>query len=543
MTPALLAEYQGICYQQITSRYYTIYTPYEKLSLIPRQSLFYNIYPQLYTPMSTASLDIAGITRAANAKNLNLQGQGVILGIADSGIDYTHPAFLDENGKTRILALWDQNAPEGPSPDGISYGREYTTAEINAALKTSNPSIPRDIIGHGTALAGAAGGSEDVIYDFVGAAPLASFVIVKLKPAKKYLRSYYFASDSCIAYQENDIMLAINYLRRKAISYRLPLSIAFGLGCALGDHNRFSALDNVTESVSLYQNACICVPAGNEGLAAKHYRGVIPSPDAADLMELNVGRDTPGVFLEIWGHIPATLSIGLRSPSGEEVSRIPARFDQTYETTLLFDRSEISVSYESAQAFGGEEVIVLRLTSPSEGIWQIFVYSDLPDATYDAYLTASSLSGSDVFFLEPSPDITLTSPGSSFSALTVSGYDAISGRFYPESGRGFTRLGLLKPDLCAPCVGITVPNLRSGYEACSGTSMAAALTAGACAQFLTWGVTYGNAPLITSADIKSYLIRGAVRSPSISYPSREWGYGTLDIYRAFEVLRQGGIVR
>ncbi len=66
--------------------------------------------------------------------------------------------------------------------------------------------------------------------------------------------------------------------------------------------------------------------------------------------------------------------------------------------------------------------------------------------------------------------------------------------------------------------------------------MAAALTAGAAALFMEWAVVEGNRPQVESRELKNYLIRGADRSPEIDYPSREWGYGKLDIAGTFDVL-------
>ena len=185
-------------------------------------------------------------------------------------------------------------------------------------------------------------------------------------------------------------------------------------------------------------------------------------------------------------------------------------------------------------------MIFVRMIRPTEGLWRILVYSNMDNSIFDSYLPGQSLIGNHAYFLRSDPDITLTSPSSTANAISVSGYDPITGAFYQDSGRGFTRLGSYKPDLCAPCTDITGPNLRGGYEQRSGTSLAAALTAGACAQFFTWAVTNGNFPSITSNNIKAYLIRGAVRNPDIQYPSRLWGYGTLDVYRSFDVLRRGG---
>ena len=38
----------------------------------------------------------------------HLTGKGVIVACIDSGIDYAHPDFLNADGPTRILDLWDQ---------------------------------------------------------------------------------------------------------------------------------------------------------------------------------------------------------------------------------------------------------------------------------------------------------------------------------------------------------------------------------------------------------------------------------------------------
>ena len=84
-----------------------------------------------------------------------------------------------------------------------------------------------------------------------------------------------------------------------------------------------------------------------------------------------------------------------------------------------------------------------------------------------------------VYFLESTPYITLTEPAMAMDVISVSAYDASNNRFYIDSGRGFSRTGAIRPDFAAP--GVDVFTFR-GKE--SGTSMAAAITAGAVAQFM-----------------------------------------------------------
>ena len=72
----------------------------------------------------------------------------------------------------------------------------------------------------------------------------------------------------------------------------------------------------------------------------------------------------------------------------------------------------------------------------------------------------------------------------------------------------------------------------------TGTSVAAAHVAGAVANLLSWGIVEGHDITMSEAYIKAFLIRGAKRNPSLSYPNREWGYGALDLYETFLRLRE-----
>lgn len=541
MTDKILEMFRAICYQQISARYFTVYTPLSEIDLVLPNIYFYRIIPRLYVEMTTTALEVSGITRLANQPVLQLRGQGVVIGVVDSGIDYTHPAFLDEFGNTRILRIWDQTSTAGNPPEGFLYGTEYTEDDINRALHSNDPlSIVNstDSTGHGTFLTGVAAGSENRANDFTGAAPAAKIIVVKLKPAKNYLREFFFVNDGTVVYQENDIMIGINYLRKLSLEMNLPLSIPFGLGSSLSGHTGNSALAYTVNSITNLLGSCICIPTGNNGYARQHFRGITKDANVPEVMEISVDSNVNGFVFEIWGANPYILSISITSPTGEVISRIPARLWTMRTYKLLFEETIINVYYDLVEFQGGNQVIFVRLTSPTVGIWKINVYSNMADSVFDSYLPGLDFVDDSVYFLTSDPDITLTDPSSAPDVITVSGYDPISGSFYPPSGRGFTRSGLYKPDICAPCVGITGPSIRGGYETRSGTSLGAALTAGACAQFLTWGITLGNFPALSSNTIKTYLIRGASRYPDILYPSKMWGYGTLDVYNAFESLRE-----
>ena len=155
-------------------------------------------------------MEAAGILSAFNSPALGNRGEGVLIGLVDTGIDYRSPLFKNTDGTTRIAGIWDQSVPHGsryPSPrcSGLlshgrsSYGTEYTREQINEALAAEDPLsvVPSvDTEGHGTFLAGLAAGNSAPQEDFTGAAPRAELAVVKLKPAKQYLRDFYLIPPS-----------------------------------------------------------------------------------------------------------------------------------------------------------------------------------------------------------------------------------------------------------------------------------------------------------------------------------------------------------
>ena len=525
------------CYEALDDEFGFAYINRSESPAITIGSYSYGAIPKLYGLMQTfnaENLVEMGNLRIQNPP-LSLQGNGVIIGFIDTGIRYQDEAFLDESGNSRILSIWDQTIQTGTSPEGFSYGTEYLREEINLALQSENPLqiVPStDENGHGTALVSAAAGSilEQGIA-FRGAAPRADIVMVKLKPAKEYLREFYLVAEDATAYQENDIMQAVKYLADMAVAFQRPVVIVLGIGTNQGNHMGASPLGFYLNKVASRRSVAILVCGGNEGDKEHHYSGTV-----TDRIEIRVGEDTSGFCMELWNSQVELFNVAIRSPGGEMTSAIDFQSGFDREFSFIFDRTRIYVGILLVEQNSGEQLVFFRFRNPSPGIWTIVLSPSVTtqiqgNGQLHMWLPITEFIDGEVQFLRPDPNVTLTEPANVERVITISAYNGSTGGWYPPSGRGFTKNGRVKPELCAPGV-----NVSSAVGIRSGSSMAVSLAAGCVAQFMEWAIVERNAPLIDSQTIKSYFIRGAVRSNEIPYPDEQWGYGKINISRVFEVL-------
>ncbi len=484
----------------------------------------YQYLPKCYGLLQDISaLTEAGILSVAGPP-LELTGRNVLVGVLDTGIRYQLPEFRRSDGSTRLLSIWDQTNQQGEPPDGFVFGTEYTEEEINANLENGEEYLVTDEIGHGTKVAGVIGG-YDRESGYLGAAPGVTFVIVKLKQAKAYLRNFYQIPFDVPCYQETDIMMALQYLEQVAKRENRPLVTCVALGTNLGAHDGTSLLNRYLNELGSGRSRCMVVGGGNEGNAAGHYEG-----NRSEEVELLVGQGEEGFWLELWGETPGVYTVSIVSPSGETIPEIPYRLGQNQEYSFIYSATRIQVAYIPVELGSGQQLIAMRFREPLPGIWKIRVYQR-GNGGFHMWLPMRQFLKGDTYFLRPNPYSTLTEPAYSREVLAVSTYNSADGSFYLNSGRGFATDGFITPALAAPGVGVPTPIIPD-----TGSSMSAALMAGAAACFMQWAVIEENDILVNTNSVKNYLIRGANRRADIVYPSREWGYGTLNLEGVFEVL-------
>lgn len=501
---------------------------------------FYNTIPKLFTLLDLESLEASGILAVQNQPVLGLKGQDVLIGFIDTGIDYTHPAFRRPDGLSRIVGIWDQTLQTGQPPFDLNYGTAYSQEELNQALSMEDPFslVPsRDENGHGTFLAGVAAGSALPQQSFSGAAPEALIAMVKLKPAKEYLKEIFYVTGSAPAYQSTDIMLGIRYLILLADALKKTLVICIGLGSNQGSHSGSSPLDSMLSVTDQYRGIHAVTAAGNEAGKAHHFYGTAANSGAYEAVEILVEPGTSGFCAELWGQPPEVYAVGFESPLGEVIQKLPPRISFSENISFILENTRIFVTSEIVQTVSGQQLIFIRFSDPTPGSWKIRVYTDsFNNGNYHIWLPITGFSDPDVRFLRPNPDTTLTVPSASVSTMTTAAYNAYDNSLFLNSSRGFTRTGQIKPDFAAPGVNVFGPNLRGGFTTATGTSVAAAITAGACAQMVEWGMRRTPPRIFNNSELKALFIRGADRSRQELYPNREWGYGTLNVYQVFSSL-------
>ncbi len=508
--------------------------------------LGYAVMPTCYGIISHASLEASGIIRLRSIPNFNLRGQGVLIGIMDTGIDYTNPIFQNADGTTRIEVIWDQTI-EGDNPPEIpGYGTVYTREQINEALQSENPLeiVPTtDPIGHGTMVAGIAGGNEVPESDFMGVAPDVEFAVVKLKPAKQYLKDFFFIPPDAVCYQETDLIFAAGFLMNLSVSLNRPMVLCLAMGSSQGGHDGRGAFPNYLSINATRQGLAVVIAAGNEGNERRHYFGRVNTSTGYDTVELNVGDNIAGFSMELWGQAPSLFSVDILSPSGEYVPRIAASLDTNRVITFIFEQTVIYLDYQIMETETGDQLILFRFDQPTAGIWRINVYErgDI-DLGFHIWLPMESFLPDSTFFVRSDPYTTILTAGNAETPITVTAYNNEDDSLYLNASRGYTRIGRIKPDIAAPGVNVTGPDASQGFIPYTGTSAAAAHTAGVAAMVLEWGIVLNNLPGMSTIELKNLLLRGARRDVNIIYPNRDWGYGILDIYNMFDSLRTALVV-
>ncbi|MGG5463243.1 S8 family peptidase [Clostridium sp. B9] len=450
--------------------------------------------------------------------NYGLTGEGVLVGFLDTGIDFTHNAFKDINGNTRIEYIYD-----------LDNGKVYDKANINEALKAEDPYsvIPvQDLSGHGTHVAGIACAGGNVNYDNYGVAYNSSIAMVKITGEK-----------SLSAALSTQLMRGLKFLIDKSNEINKPLVVNISLSTNDGSHNGSSLLEKYIETFTQLQKAVIVVAAGNEGNNAHHVGGKIRKEE---VMDLNIASGERGIILDLYKPVLVDLTVEVISPTGISTGEIT--LSEAYKERFI-GKEKIVVYSTGPKPFdiqGQTTISILPLgKNITPGEWRISLKKlNNYEGYFDVWLPIAEGLNVKTKFLQPDVYNTLGIPATVSGVISVGSYNYLNNNLSSFSGRGVVRPEwLIKPDLVAPGENILSTVEEQGFDTKSGTSMAAPQVAGICALLFEWGIVKRNDPFLYGERIKYYLIKGAKRTFfGEAYPNPDIGYGFVCLDRTMELL-------
>lgn len=479
--------------------------------------------PKLLNFHVNRGIEVSCIRQAWEAP-ANLSGKGTIVAIIDTGIDYAHPDFLNRDGTTRIMYLWDQTIAGNP-PSGYSLGTLYTSEQINEALKQPTMAkrmevVPStDIEGHGTHVAGISCGNGQASKGVNrGVAFESAIIIVKLGAS---LHNSYPSTAQ--------LMQALDFVAKKSLELNMPIAINVSFGNAYGSHSGESLLETFINNVADLGRLNICIGTGNDGASNRHYQTVLEEGKTKRI-EVSVAEREGGLNMQLWRNPYDYMDFTLINPSGIRVGPI----NQVLGTQKhVVGDTTVYLYYGEPTPYSiYQELYVVWIpneTYVTSGLWTVEIEpKKVVGGEIYMWLPAGGRLNQNTKFLTPSVDTTLTIPSTALKAITVGAYNGLDDSIAVFSGRGYTINNQIKPDLVAPGVDILSSAPGGGYSVKSGTSMATPFVTGSCALLMQWGIVQGQDKYMYGQKVKAQLLSSARHLKAFTiYPNQVVGYGAL----------------
>lgn len=538
-----------------------------------------------YQPLNEISTAAGQVgSDQANGPPLNARGQGVIVGVIDTGIQWQDRDFRKTDGTTRILGIWDMTLtdPLHPPPPGFAFGAYYGAADIDAALAAGTTLMTGDGHGHGSHVAGSAAGNGLETGNgvpagtFAGVAPEADLLIVRV---------FDDAGSFC---QDCDLIAATQFVQETAAAAGKPWVGNMSLGTDLGAHDGTDP-DELAISDAVgpgRRGAQMAIAAGNSDARRMHWEGTLSAgvtltntfcvgngltPPSCGVFTPRSGSDNDFIWMDLWYKGADRATFEIVTPGGTTVTAAPGADSGAVCTTS--GTVQIDATNLPDPANGDNEVFVQIWdsgacggTNLAAGAWTMRIRGDSVASAsreFDLWnegdlgtqnLTHASLA---VFTQDEMVGI----PGTSRHAITAAAYTnktswinvhgttttggGIQGDIASFSSRGPTRDGRIKPDIGAPgrfvgsslagsieaaiinagclAAGTCFSSERDGkHGVISGTSMATPHVAGAVAVLLSLN------PDLQGPEVKAAIQRSArVDSFTGAVPNTRFGAGKL----------------
>jgi subtilisin family serine protease len=504
--------------------------------------------------------------------SLAADGSGVIVGVVDTGIDWRHDDFRNDDSTTRIIAAWDQTGsdPLYPPPPGFLFGDYYSRSDIDDALATSGTLPLNDVHGHGTHVMGIAAGNGRRTGNgvpegtFAGVAPGADLVVVKVfeGPEAEFC-------DQC------DLIAALQFIRQVAEAEGKPWVGNMSLGSALGPHDGTDAVELALDAAvgPGIAGSQMTLSAGNNGAWYRQFHWEsqrvqgVTATNTFDVpgVSANPDAETDFIWMDLWYAGGDIFTVTIIAPDASSVSASTGTDSGIVCTTAGAIQID---SINAPDPVNGDNEVFIQIwdssscdpvVEPLPGSWTIEIQPEVVGGSsepFDLWNAATVRGSSYVQLADFSLDKTINTPANGRNYLTVGSYVSedqwinandpptttgpccgtteVGSRSY-FSSVGPTRDGRIKPDISAPgeWVGSTIsadmppPSLdwteRDGeHFNARGTSMSAPHAAGVTA------LLFEVNPALDGAVAKALIERTAQSDYFTDVtPNNQFGHGKL----------------
>lgn len=484
---------------------------------------------------------------------LDERGDQAIVGLIDTGVDILHHAFRKPDGRTRLLAIWDQRSGGGLTPAGTdpaftqTHGRLFLAGEIDAMIAAHEagaaevPMRLRDLAGHGSHVAGiAAGRAAGQMAE--GMAPEAPILCVMAGITQGP------GEPPSIGYSMSHVD-ALAFLRRAAqggtavLADPRPIAINVSLGMNAGAHDGSTTLEAAFDAITGGGRDPDCVivkSAGNERGHAGHAKVSVADGLLAELKWASSARVRDADYFEAWVDGMDDVAFRLITPAGQATDFVS--FDAPeIEATLGGNLCRLFLK-ELHPDNGAHRLVISIRAQPDPiqvGGWTLEMHGrQMLSAAREVHIWVERTNARAIRFDTQDPEMTLSVPGTARTVITVGACNSETpSRLNDSSSWGNTRDGRRKPELCAP--GFQVRSVQSGgtghdeTRTMSGTSMAAPHVTGAIALVMSRRRKLGLPPL-NAVQFQTALIRTVRGSPTHHHVGA--GYGVLDAKALFDEL-------
>ncbi|WP_338558202.1 bile acid germinant receptor pseudoprotease CspC [Paraclostridium sordellii] len=468
--------------------------------------------------------DSAGTDYIYKNPYITTTGKDVLIAIIDSGIDYLHPDFINENNTSKIVSIWDQESNKKQPPKGFIFGSEFTREDINTAIMENDKTLSVDNIGTGTIAAGISSGNGRLNSQYKGVAVDSELVVVKLR---EYKDTYI---EGRINYQKSDFLSAIRYVLDVAKKEDKFLIINFTIGLAAKSIIELTLLETFRE---INEAGVIFISgAGNEGNTDIHYEGNISANNGFQDIIIQVGQQK-NLDITLTNIGPDKIGASIISPSGElsyQIMYSPDYYVYRGKFNLEDTDYEMRLIYPWLES--AHQELTINLFNIKPGIWTLRLIPEfIINGSYDVYLPNKNLISSQTRFSDPASTSTITMYAATEKVITIGAYNDKTDSIWIGSSKGPVKQKGIKPDIVAPGIDIISPYIDGEYNTSIGTGVSSSIVSGVIALIVQY-IREQNAfykEVLYTQQLKTYLMLGATKKDIYEYPNISQGYGILNL--------------